>query len=264
MNIFFREIKANFKSLLIWGVIVNLLMLEAFLEFSAFEGNPKLLEVLDAVPEPLLDAFNMNAFNLTTVTGFYGIMFTYFSLLLTISAVMWGSDIISKEERDKTIEFSLTLPITRGKVITAKTLAVVVNCIGLLLITWGATLFHVDKYNPDSEFYDFLSLVLIAFFIMQMIFLSIGVFLGCAMKQHKRSSSTAVGILLGTFFLSVFASLSEDLEVLKYFSPFTYFNPGELLHNSEIEIGYVWLSAGIVAVAMAGAYLTYSKRDLSI
>ena len=61
------------------------------------------------------------AFNLTTISGFFGIMFTYFALLLSIAATMWGSDIISKEERDKTVEFSLTLPVTRSRVVTAKT-----------------------------------------------------------------------------------------------------------------------------------------------
>ena len=48
-------------------------------------------------------------------------MFTYFVLMVSISAAMWGSDIISKEERDKTVEFALTLPVTRGRVVTAKT-----------------------------------------------------------------------------------------------------------------------------------------------
>ena len=58
-------------------------------------------------------------------------MFTYFALMLSIAAAMWGSDIISKEERDKTVEFSLTLPVTRSRLVTAKALAALVNCIGL-------------------------------------------------------------------------------------------------------------------------------------
>ena len=264
MNIFLREMRANLKSLLIWVVIVILFVATGFSKFSAFEGNPELLAILDSVPAPMLAAFNFNAFNLTTVTGFFGIMFTYFALLLSISAAMWGSDIISKEERDKTVEFSLTLPVTRSKLITAKTLATVVNCIALLLITWGIILFSAASYQPDSEFYDFLSLSILALFILQMVFLAIGVLLGCAMKQHKKSSSAAVSILLGTFFLSIIASLSEDLEFLKYFSPFTYFNPADLLHQAEFDMTYVWLSAVIVAIAMVGAYVSYSRRDLYI
>ena len=212
----------------------------------------------------MLEAFNMNSFNLTTIAGFFGVMITFFALLISISAVMWGSDIISKEERDKTVEFSLTLPIRRSSLITAKTLAALVNSIGLLGITWGITLVSVSKYQPDGDFYNFLALSMLALFIIQVIFLAVGIFLGCAMKQHKRASSTAVFLLLGTYFLSIISGLNENLEFLKYFSPFKYFDPATLLHESKIDLPFVWLSAGIIVVALVGAYISYSKRDLYI
>ncbi len=264
MNIFLRELRANLKSLLIWGGIVILFVSIGFTKFTAYAGNPELLAVLDGMPPALLAAFNMSAFNLTTVTGFYGVMFTYFALLLSIAAVMWGSDTITKEERDRTVEFSLTLPIPRSRLVTAKTLAAMVNCIGLLIITWGFSLINVATYQPDSEFYDFLSLSMLALFIMQMIFLAVGVFLGCAIKQYKRANSAAVSLLLGTFFLSIISDLNKDLEFLKYFSPFKYFNPAVLLHESRIDTTFVWLSAGIIAVCLLGAYVSYSRRDLYI
>jgi ABC-2 type transport system permease protein len=97
-----------------------------------------------------------------------------------------------------------------------------------------------------------------------MIFLAVGIFLGCAMKQYRRASSVAVSLLLGTYFLSIISSLNKNLEFLKYFSPFTYFNPATLLHESKIEITFVGLSVGIIAVSLVGAYVSYSKRDLYI
>jgi ABC-2 type transport system permease protein len=250
--------------MMIWGGIVVLIVLEALTEFSGFAGNPEMLEILDAVPQALLDAFSMQAFNLTTVSGLFGIMFTYLSLILSIAAAMWGSDVISKEERDKTVEFSLTLPVTRSTVVTAKTLAVLVNCIGLLMIAWAASIGFSAKYNPESEFFSFLALEMVAIFVLQLIFLALGIFLGCAMKYYKRASSIGVSLLLGTFFLSIFSGLSEDLEFLKYFTPFRYFDPAVMLHESTIDINFVWLSAAIIVVLMLGAYITYSKRDLSI
>jgi ABC-2 type transport system permease protein len=264
MNIFFRELKANLKSLLIWGGIMILFIYLAMAKFSAYEGNPEMLKILDSMPPALLAAFKFSAFNLTTVTGFFGVCFTYFALLSSVFAVMLGSDIISKEERDKTVEFALTLPIPRRRLVTAKILAAMVNCIAFLLITWGASLFSVAKYQPDSEFYEFLSLSMLALFIVQMTFLAVGIFLGCAMKQYKRAGSIAVSLLLGTFFISIIADLNENLEFLKYFSPFEYFNPATLLHESRLEITFVWISAGIIAVAIVGAYVTYAKRDLYI
>jgi ABC-2 type transport system permease protein len=228
MNIFVRELKANFRSLLIWGVIVILFVMIGISKFSAYYENPEMLAILNDMPPALLSAFNMQAFNLTTISGFFGVMFTYFALIVSIAAAMWGSDIISKEERDKTVEFSLTLPVTRSRLVTGKALAALVNCIGLLLITWGASLVSAARYQPDSEFYRFLGLCMLALFIMQLIFLAIGIFLGCAMKQYRRASAVAVSLLLGTYFLSVLSGLNENLGFLKYLSPFKYFDAGVL------------------------------------
>jgi ABC-2 type transport system permease protein len=264
MNIFVRELKSNLRSLLIWGAIVILFVTIGISKFSAYEGNPEMLAILDQMPPALLSAFNMQAFNLTTLTGFFGVMFTYFALLLSIAAAMWGSDIISKEERDKTVEFSLTLPVTRSRLVTAKTVAALVNCVGLLLITLAASLVSAAQYQPDSDFYQFLGLCMLTLFIMQLIFLAVGIFLGCAMKRYKLASSVAVSLLLGTYFLSVVSGLHENLDFLKYLSPFKYFDAGVLLRESRIDLTFLGLSLAIILVSMVGAYLTYARRDLYI
>ncbi len=264
MNIFLRELKANLKSLLIWGVIVALFIMVGVSKFQAYYGNPEMLKILDTMPPALLAAFSMDAFNLTTVSGFYGVMFAYFALILAIAAAMWGSDIISKEERDKTVEFSLTLPVTRSRVVTAKALAALVNCILLLLITWGVSAASVLRYNPDAAFYRFLALCMAALFIIVLIFLAIGILLGCALKQYRRAGSAAVSVLLVTFFLSIIASMNKDLDWLKYLSPFKYFDAGVILRESKLDPIFVGLSLAIIVVSMVGAYLTYSRRDLYI
>jgi ABC-2 type transport system permease protein len=141
MNIFFRELKANLKSLLIWCGVISFLIMIAVAKFSAFAGDPEMLKILDSMPPAMIDAFNMRAFNLTTLSGFYGVMFIYFGLMGAIAASMWGSDTISKEERDKTVEFSLVLPVSRSKVITAKVLAALVNCFAFVFGMYTRSVF---------------------------------------------------------------------------------------------------------------------------
>ncbi len=264
MNIFMRELKANLKSLLIWSGIMALLIMIGTAKYAAFADDPEMLKILDSMPPAVMEAMNMNAFNLTTLTGFYGIMFIYFGLMGAIAAAMWGSDIISKEERDKTVEFALTLPVTRSRVVTAKALAALVNCIALLLITWVVSLIGAQSYAPDAGFYRFLALLMLALFILELIFLAIGIFLGCAMKRYKRVTSVAVAVLLTTYFLSIISALNKDLDWLKYFSPFKYFDAVEMLYEARIDPTFLGLSLAIVVVSMAGAYLTYARRDLYI
>jgi len=264
LNIFIRELKANFKSLVIWSVIISLLIMLAVAKFSAFAGDPQMLAMLDSIPPAMLDALNMRAFNLTTLSGFYGVMFIYFALLGAIAAAMWGSDMISKEERDKTVEFSLVLPVSRNRVVTAKSLAALLNCIAFVLITWGVSLVAVRSYNPDQAFYDLLALEMQAMFVIELIFLAFGLLLGCAMKQYKRSASTAVGIILATYLISILSVMQEKLDFLKYVTPFRYFDAGELFRSGRMDGMYLLLSAAIVVVCVVGAYMTYSRRDLYI
>lgn len=264
MRIYFREMKSNFKSLLIYLGIVGFFVVVGFSKFSAYAENPELIEVLDSLPETLLASFNMNSFNLTTVSGFFGVMYAFLGLILGLAAAMWGSDIISKEERDKTVEFALTLPVKRSTLITGKAAAAFTNCILLALAAWGMNWISAARYNPDPAFYEFLFLGMVSLVIMQTIFLALGLFLGSALKQHKRASSMAVSILLGTYFFSVIAGLKEEWNFLKYFTPFKYFDPVVIMNESKIELEFLWLSLGIIVVGLAGAYFTYSKRDLYI
>jgi ABC-2 type transport system permease protein len=264
VNIFVHELKSNLKSLLVWGAIVMLLIVMAVSKFSAFAGDPELLGMLDSMPPALLEALNMQAFNFTTLSGFYGVMFIYFGLMGAIAAAMWGSGIISKEERDKTVEFSLVLPVTRSRVVTAKALAALVNCVGFLLITWGGSLVAVRSYHPDQAFLDFLRLEMGAMFMIELIFLAIGLLLGCAMKQYKLSGSIAVGIILTAYFVSIASVMQDNLDFLKYFTPFRYFDAGDLFRNGTVDGIYLLLSAAIIVVCVVGAYLTYRRRDLYI
>ena len=264
MNIFFREIKANLKSLLIWSVVMVLLIMIAVAKFSAFANDPSMLVILDTMPQAMVDAMSLRAFNLTTLTGLFGLMFMYYGLMGGIAAAMWGSDSISKEERDKTVEFSLVLPVSRSRVVTAKALAAVVNCIVFALVTWVASAVATRSYKPDQAFYSFLTLEVEAMFMIELIFLSLGLLLGCAMKQYKRSGSTAVAIILVAYFLSIMSGMQENLDFLKYFTPFKYFDAAKLLSSGGMDGMYLLISAGIVVVCVAAAYLVYNKRDLYI
>ena len=264
MNIFIREIRANLKSLIIWSVILTLLVVIGVAKFSAYASNPEMLAMLDSFPPAVMEALGMRAFNLTTVTGFYGIMFVYFGLMAAIAAAMWGSDIISKEERDKTVEFSLVLPVSRSRVITAKALAALVNCILYMLITWGVSLIAVRSYPLEEGFHAFLALEMRAMFTIELIFLAIGLLLGCAMKRYKRSSTIAVTIILAAYFMSIMSAMQEKLDFLKWFTPFRYFDAGDLFRNGRMDSTYLLISAAIVVVCVAVAYWTYNRRDLYI
>ncbi|MBN2045707.1 MAG: ABC transporter permease subunit [Anaerolineales bacterium] len=265
MNIFLRELKANSRSLFFWCLFIVFFIYMGISKFSAFTAvDSDIMAMLEGIPPVVLEGLQLNAFNLTTITGYYGVMQSYFALMAAIFAVLLGNGIIAKEERDKTVEFSLTLPIPRHKLITGKVAAALVNCAIFVLVMWGGSIVAAQPYQPDEAFYQFLGMLMLSSFFIELIFLTIGVLLGAAMKEYKRSGSVAVFILFGTFIFSILSALSEDLEFLKYFSPFVYFDPLKLLNESKFDPGYLAISAAICIISLGLAYFSYAKRDLYI
>lgn len=78
-----------------------------------------------------------------------------------------------------------------------------------MLITWVVSLAAVRSYKPDQGFYHFLALEMQAMFMIELIFLAIGLLLGCAMQRYKLSGSTTIGIVLATYFMSVMSVMQE-------------------------------------------------------
>jgi ABC-2 type transport system permease protein len=84
------------------------------------------------------------------------------------------------------------------------------------------------------------------------------------MKRYKLSGSTAIAIILATYFMSIMAVMNEKLDFLKYFTPFKYFDARELFRTGRMDGTYLLISAAIIVVSVIAAYWIYNRRDLYI
>jgi len=264
MNIIKHELRANLISLLIWSGLTAIFIFLSVEEFSVYYNNPEMVAIIDAMPQALLDAFSLSGANLTTVNGYLSFLIIYFYILLGLHAVLLGNSILTKEERDKTVEFLLTRPLSRKRMLTTKLLSAVILCMGLLVVTQLSNVISMHRFEPDITFYEYIGLTSIAMFLVQMIFLSIGFFMGSFFKRYKNSGAYAVYILFGMYFLSFIVGLSEKVDFLNYVSPFLYFEPQALLRDGNFEPIYLILSGGIILMSLYCAYIFYPKRDLFI
>lgn len=264
MRMYFRELKAGIKSLLIWTVVIALLIIVAVVKFSAFESNPESLAILDSMPPQLMEALSMRAFNLTTLEGFFGAMFVFFTLMGAMAAALWGSEAIAKEERERTVEFTLVLPIPRRQIVTAKLLAALTHCALFVLFTWLISVVASRGYDPGKSLFDFLRLEMLAMFMIELVFLSLGTLLACASKTPRRVGSMAIGLILGLYFINIIAGMHEKLTWLNYLTPFGWFNADDFFRSGRFEPHALVLTGVTVVVFLFAAYFTYDRRDLYI
>ena len=80
-------------------------------------------EMLAKFPPELKAAFGLDGMDLSTVLGFYSLVFLFVQLCLAIQAGNYGFGLVSIEESELTADFLLSKPVSRAQVLTSKLLA---------------------------------------------------------------------------------------------------------------------------------------------
>lgn len=264
MNIFIRELRAHRKSLIIWSVAIFLMIISALGKFTAYnQSGQSMNELLSQIPKSIKAVLGMGNFDLTTIKGFYGMCYLYLLLMATIHASMLGANIISKEERDKTTEFLMVKPVSREKIITSKLLASLFNVVVFNIVTLVLSIVIVGNYSKGENITGEICLLMVATFILQLVFLSLGTGIAAISKRPKDAASIAMAVLLVSFILSSAISVYDKLDFLKYITPFKYFE-AENLMKSGLDPVFTVLSVVIIAVMVYMTYAFYKKRDLNV
>ena len=141
MNIVMRELKATRKSLLLWSVGILALIVGGMSKYGGLENSGQSMnDLLTSIPKSLQAILGIGTLDISTAIGYFAILYSYLLLMMSIHASMLGANIISKEERDKTVEFLLAKPVSRRKIMISKWMAAFINICILNMVTF---IFHL-------------------------------------------------------------------------------------------------------------------------
>lgn len=265
MNIFRRELRAHRNGLIGWSIAMIILVASGMAKFSALgSGGQTANELFKAFPKPVQAILGVQGLDLTTVIGYFGVLYLYMQLTVAIHAAMIGAEIISKEERDRTSEFLFQKPITRARVVTEKLLAGIVNIIVLNVITLVSSILMVAVFAKNYSNNNIIFVLMAGLLVMQLLFFSLGTALAGYFKNPKFPSIIATSILLATYIIWVVIDLNSKLDLLKYVTPFKYFDAGVIITDGHLDLVYLTLSVIILVVLITTTYLTFNKRDLKV
>ena len=265
MNLFVRELNSYKKGLFFWCLGMVALVGSGMAKYAAYSGGGQSISDLIAqFPASVQTIFGLTGFDLNKASGYFGVLFAYIALMATIQAVLLGSDIISKEERDRTSEFLFVKPISRSKVITAKLVAGLVNVVVLNLVTLGSSLYFIPYFSKGDSFTADVVVLMAGLLMLQLLFFSIGTAVAAWVTRPKRAASMANSVLLVAFILTYLVNINQQLDWLKYLTPFKYFDAKNVLADGRLDPLYVAVSLLLMLGLIVTTYRTYTRRDLSL
>ena len=261
---FKRELKLNFKSFLIWSLILIAMFLAVFLVYPYImtsENIDMLNEMMKVFPPEILKAFNMDISEIDTAYGWLKTEGFIFILLITgVFSGTLGSNIVLKEESDKTIEYLHNLPVTRTKIVTSKILCALTYIISMILII-GVFNYIGLSISGDINQKQYLLLSISPLFVSLVIF-SICLFISTFTHKTKKTLGISLGIVFASYFLQILAELSKEVEFFKYITPFTLADTRNIITNSTINLLCIIISLTITTLLLVLSIYKYNKKEL--
>ncbi|MHA6481889.1 ABC transporter permease subunit [Paenibacillus sp. strain BS8-2] len=262
MNMWRYELRAYRNTTLIWiGSMVGLVMLMMSIYPTFARDADTFREVLQSMPESVMKAIGIQLDSIASLLGFYSYIFLYVTLAGAIQAMHLGVSILSKESREKTADFLLSKPVTRGEVFGAKTLAaltliMVTNVVYVAAASIIASLVQLESFDYLTFLLLSLSLLLI-----QLVFLAIGIVTALLLPRIRTVLPVTLGTVF-TFFAISFVGASTGDGKLRYLTPFQYYDRAYIVKHGRYEPEFVVMSAAVIAVCIAFGVLRYVKRDV--
>lgn len=261
---FKRELKYNLKSFLIWMALLIGMYLIIFLIYPSIVNSDSIKsidEMMKIFPKEMLEMFNMDISSISTVYGWLKSEGVVFLLLITgCYAGIIGSNILLKEESDKTIEYLICLPITRKQVVINKFL---VGLIYVILMNLLLSIFNFIglTLSGDFETKQYLLLSITPIFPSIVIY-SICMFISTFAHKTKKVLGISLGIVFLSYIFNVLSGMGESVKALKYISVYSLADVRNVILNVKIEPIMILISISLTALFFMLTLIRFQKKSL--
>ncbi|CAM5717377.1 hypothetical protein LSPH24S_02026 [Lysinibacillus sphaericus] len=121
-------------------------------------------------------------------------------------------------------------------------MAALINIVIFNLATFVSSIILLGKYSDGEAVNSEIAILMVAMFILQVLFMVIGSATAAVKKKPKTAASVATGILLLMYMLSMIIDLNESIKGIRYFTPFKYFEAKNVMYGGGLDVSFVVIS----------------------
>lgn len=264
-NLFLKEIRRNLLSLILWMVVITLLITLTISVYPTFMQNQsRVMGMLTLIPKEALQFKGISNFSdLLSVLGFYAINNVIYMMVLgSIFAIVLSSNILLKEEYNKTAEYLLTRPLTRSEIFFSK-LAVYLLFVFLLNFVTAVAGFsglEIVKKNAFST----KAFLILSFYtlLLNLLFGAAGLFISTLVRKSKPITTLGIGLVLIFYFIYTISKITESVAKIGYLSPFKFVDMEAANPDYRLNLWNLLYFVGITFLLTGISYKLYCRKDI--
>ena len=217
-------------------------------------------EVFSNLPEAMIAA--IGGVDLSTPSGWIQgeLLASVFPIAVITLFASMGSRALAGEEENRTMGMLLASPISRGRVLVHKALAMVVFAVVLAVGTFAGLAIGVLIAGFDLPIVGVAAASVLGS-LLGLVFGGVALLIGAATGRVKLAVYGAAGLGVVAYFVDSFFPLAESFEPFAVLSPFHYFLSSDPLVNG-MDWGHAGVLVGIFVVLVAAAVPLFDRRDL--
>ena len=263
-NVWAKTLRDQRRGLLAWSVALVLLvgMYAGF--YPSFHGSSSYNDLINQMPKALRDLFTAGAGgDLSSGPGYIYMEVLSFMAptLLLVYAIGAGAQAVAGEEERRTLDLLLATPITRGRLVVDKCLAlatgiaVLTAAVGVATVAFGAaTGMGLSTVNVVAA--------MVHLALLALVFGCLALLVGAATGRIALARGLPAGVAVVAYLINGFAPSVSWLSPLRKFSPFFQY-----VGHDPIRSGFSLLAIAValttaLALTIAAVQLL-RRRDIS-
>ena len=261
MTLILHELKRGRLVLIIWCYALAVTLGACVFIYPEMSAQMNEISDMFANMGAFSEAFGMDKLQIGNFIDFFALECgETLGLGGAIFAAILGGSILAKEEKEHTAEFLLTHPISRARIVTQKLIALLVQIIILNLAAATVTAIAVFAIGESAEF----GTMVLLFLSCLLVQIEIAALAFCVSTFLPRGGlGVGLGIGLGAYFINILANITEEVEFLKYITPFAYADGAYIVENTSLNFKYLAIGIALTAIAVVASYWRYTKKDIA-
>ncbi|TQN30705.1 ABC-2 type transport system permease protein [Haloactinospora alba] len=262
-DVFGKFLRDHLRALVGWFVAVVAVTALYSSFWPAMEESAEAMDAyMEAMPQGVMEAMGWS--DMTSPEGYlnatvFGILTP---VLMVIAAIMVGTRAIAGEEEEGGLELLLAHPVSRGRVVLQRFAALV----AFLVVLGAGLVATLLLLSPPTGIDIAAGRVVAAGTAVTLLALAYGsVALAIGAATGRRAAALAGAALLAAvgYLGNTFALQVEELEWLRFLSPFYYAQDPDPLNNG-LDAGFTGVLVAVAVVLAGLALAAFSRRDVLV